>query len=131
MNQQRFLKAFIHTNIILHFLTSSGTFGEGLNIQLPEGVELNDDEELDNIVGFNFPKDSVFVFNRPTIINLGDIDRVDVIENLESKANLHDTVNNRKHRLLCRLTKVRENLIFLTKHGDKKYRCLNYLIIKC
>ena len=119
MNQQRFLKAFIHTNIILHFLTSSGTFGEGLNIQLPEGVELNDGKELDDIVGFNFPKDSVFVFNRPTIINLGDIDRVDVIEKLESNANVHSTLDNRKHRLLCRLTKVQNNLLFLTKSGNK------------
>ena len=72
MNQQRFLKAFINTSIILQYLTSSGTFGEGLNFQLPEGVELNDGKELENVVGFNFPKDSVFVFNRPTIINLGN-----------------------------------------------------------
>ena len=115
MNQQRFLKVFIHTNVILHYLTSSVTFGEGPNFQLPEVVEHNDGEELDNIFGFNFPKDSVFVFNRPTIINLGDIDRVDVIEKLRSNANIHDNVDNRKHRLLCRITKVRKNRIFLLR----------------
>ena len=106
MNHLRFLKLFIRSNIILHFLTFSNVIGEGFNFQLPSGIENIDGKELEDMVGFNFPKDSMFVFNRPTIINLGDIDNVDVIETLQENGNRPININNRRHRLLCKLNKV-------------------------
>ena len=101
-----FLKVFIHTNIILQFIKNSGVASVGLKFRMPVSTDDFDNEKSEGIDKFNFPKESVFVFNRPTIINLGDIDNVDVIENLGSDDNLHTIANDRKHRLLCRIIKV-------------------------
>ena len=106
MSPLRFLKLFIHTNIILQFIINSGVTSVGLKFRMPVSTDNFNAEESEDIDNFNFPEESVFVFNRPTIINLGDIDNVDVIENLGSDDNLHTIANDRKHRLLCRIIKV-------------------------
>ena len=111
MSPLRFLKVFIHTNIILQLIINSGVTCVGLKFRMPVSTDNFDAEESEDIDKFNFPKESVFVFNRPTIINLGDIDNVDVIENLGGDDNLHTIANDRKHRLLCRIIKVSDDHI--------------------
>ena len=74
------------------------------NIAFPSQPDQNGHNDENSVYTFNFPKNGVFVFNNPTILNLGE----------KSKAN---ELSNHKDipvvsgmKLLCRLSKVIINI---------------------
>ena len=74
------------------------------NIAFPSQPDQNGHNDENSVYTFNFPKNGVFVFNNPTILNLGE----------KSKAN---ELSNHKDipvvsgmKLLCRLSKVIKNI---------------------
>ena len=101
-----FPKLLVYTNIMLKFLPDSSAVGVGMNVALQSIADNFKNKDTEDKNGFNFPKDSVFVFNRPTIINLGDIDKVEVVDNSGGNDNQQRFKKVKKHKIMCKIFKV-------------------------
>ena len=64
-----------------------------------------------DMYSFNFPKEGVFVFKNPTIINLGD--GYDIKANPKEDKMKHGTLNTSKPILLCKIFKVNYAYVIL------------------
>ena len=74
------------------------------NIEFPSEPYENGHNDENSVYTFNFPRNGVFVFNNPTILNLGEKSK----ENELSKHKDIPVISSIK--LLCRLSKVRKNI---------------------
>ena len=74
------------------------------NIEFPSEPDDNGHNDENSVYTFNFPKNGVFVFNNPTILNLGEKSKANEL----SKHKDIPVISGIK--LLCRLSKVRKNV---------------------
>ena len=75
MGRLNFEQMFLYFQILLYIVTRWCVCGVDIFTKggLPSAIYNPGKTNYKDIYNFNFPKDSVFVFNNPTIINLGDI----------------------------------------------------------
>ena len=74
------------------------------NIAFPSQPDENGHNDENSVYTFNFPKNGVFVFNNPTILNLGEKSKENELSNHKNIP----VVSGMK--LLCRLSKVIKNI---------------------
>ena len=98
-----FAKSFLNLQIF-GMCTSSLGSSVVSNIEFPSMHDTSKHNDENSVYTFNFPKNGVFVFNNPTILNLGKNDKLDAI--LDEK----DIPAASGTNLLCRLSKVSKNI---------------------
>ena len=98
-----FAKSFFNFQI---FAMCTSSLGSSIvsNIEFPSGHDKREHNDDNSVYTFNFPKNGVFVFNNPTILNLGKNDK------LGSRLDDKDIPGASGTNLLCRLSKVSKNI---------------------
>ena len=82
-------------------------------IKISRNIKIVDRNETKELFGLSSPKKNVFVFNRPTIINLGDNDKEDITDRFEAYVKPHIILGSHKQPMLYGIIKVRRNQIII------------------
>ena len=98
-----FAKSAVYYYIFAMYRSALGSSGVS-NIEFPSEPHENGHNDENSVYTFNFPRNGVFVFNNPTILNLGE-------KSKENELSKHkDIPVIFPIKLLCRLSKVRKNV---------------------
>ena len=125
MGCPHFMQMCFHFPLLLILLKRCSVSGVGIftNLRLPSAVYNPSKANYTDMYSFNFPKDSIFVFNNPTIINLGETDGT--AGTLKGDNAKQDDLDVSKPNVLCKLLKVNEAIV-ITNYLSYSYNKLYY-----
>ena len=84
--------------------------GRSTNVVLP--LMPNNDKDAREVYNFNFPKEGVYIFKNPTIINFERKDKISNMTLPDGSYPMHPTKNISNAFVLCKLFQVSYFIIF-------------------